>query len=97
MRAGMVQHPGEYCWSSYRRNGLQLKDALVEPHPEYQDLGSDGNERCEQESVLAYTQPGTPLGGGQFGGQIETLLSMKAGQPKRGRPRGPFKGSDPLN
>src|SRR5689334_18110501 len=34
VRAGMVDHPGAYAWSSYQANALR-HDALLTPHPEY--------------------------------------------------------------
>ncbi|WP_366514978.1 transposase [Solimonas terrae] len=33
VRAGMVSHPGDYPWSSYRANGQGEADALVSPQP----------------------------------------------------------------
>ena len=45
MRAGMVLHPAEYRWSSYRANAQGEADALVKPHPLYAALGLDGASR----------------------------------------------------
>lgn len=42
---GLVEHPSEYPWSSYRFNALGNQDALVTPHPEYQRLGTSEEER----------------------------------------------------
>lgn len=42
---GMVEHPSEYPWSSYRFNALGDEDALVTPHREYKQLGTDDEER----------------------------------------------------
>jgi putative transposase len=39
VRAGMVNHPGEYRWSSYRANGQGEHDVLVRPHSLYEALG----------------------------------------------------------
>ena len=99
-RAGLVQQPQAYPWSSYQRNGMLLHDSLITPHAEYQNLGADeakraGNYRrlfdqCtpEQElnSLRVHTQSGTPLGGAKFRKEIESALAQKIGQPKRGRP-----------
>ncbi|MEX0900805.1 MAG: transposase [Gammaproteobacteria bacterium] len=41
VRAGMVNHPREYRWSSYRANVGELTDALVTPHAIYDELSSD--------------------------------------------------------
>lgn len=40
VRAGMVAHPSDYPWSSYRFNALGQPDELVQPHAEYLRLGS---------------------------------------------------------
>ncbi len=45
VRAGMVNHPSEYPWSSYRYNALGKPDALVAPHLEYRRLGKTDEER----------------------------------------------------
>lgn len=45
VRAGMVSHPGEYKWSSYRVNVQEEPSGLVPPHPLYHDLGHAETER----------------------------------------------------
>lgn len=45
VRAGMVAHPAEYFWSSYRANAQGEIDALVEPHEVYRSLGIDAASR----------------------------------------------------
>jgi putative transposase len=99
VRAGIVRHPGEYRWSSYGRNGLQLEDGLVTTHTEYQELGTSDQERAKNYRMLfegalpesslksfrEYTQFGTPLGNSKFREEIEAALEMKTGQPLRGR------------
>jgi putative transposase len=45
VRAGMVAHPSEYPWSSYRRNAQGLPDELVTPHAEYRRLGKSDVDR----------------------------------------------------
>lgn len=45
VRAGMVAHPSEYPWSSYRCNALVQPDELVTPHPEYLRLGRTDEAR----------------------------------------------------
>ncbi|MBF8224005.1 transposase [Halomonas sp. 328] len=39
VRAGMVNHPGEYRWSSYAANAQGAPDPLLTPHPVIADLG----------------------------------------------------------
>ena len=41
VRASMVDHPGEYKWSSYHANAQGDVDELVEEHPVYSDLGTN--------------------------------------------------------
>ena len=45
VRAGMVEHPSEYPWSSYHINALGYTNELVCPHKEYLKLGSSVGER----------------------------------------------------
>ncbi len=45
VRAYMVSHPAEYPWSSYRMNALGKKIALLSPHPLYQALGCNAQDR----------------------------------------------------
>ncbi len=52
VRAGMVNDPGEYPWSSYRFNALGQTDELVTPHFEFQRLGTDDGARQAAYRVL---------------------------------------------
>ena len=45
VRAGIVEHPAEYPWSSYRANAQGGTDALLKPHRLYQALGRDAADR----------------------------------------------------
>jgi len=45
VRAGMVEHPGEYKWSSYQSNAQGVQDALIKPHPLYLELAQKNVER----------------------------------------------------
>jgi putative transposase len=45
VRAGLVDHPGTYDWSSYRANALGCVDPVVTPHSEYERLGTNPEER----------------------------------------------------
>jgi putative transposase len=51
VRAGMVTHPSDYVWSSYRHNAQGHNDALLTPYREYQRLG-----KTDQERQAAYRQ-----------------------------------------
>jgi len=56
VRAGMVNHPAEYPWSSYRCNALGKSDTLVTPHPEYLALGQSVKLRQTRYRSLFHTQ-----------------------------------------
>ncbi|HEY0972242.1 MAG TPA: transposase [Gemmatimonadales bacterium] len=46
LRAGLVDDPGAYVWSSYHHNACGADDPLVLPHPLYMALGNDRHGRC---------------------------------------------------
>jgi len=45
VRAGMVDHPGSYLWSSHAVNVGQRTDPLISQHPEFIGLGVDSARR----------------------------------------------------
>lgn len=45
VRAGMVDNPADYPWSSYQKNALGVPIQLVEPHHCYLSLGQTNKER----------------------------------------------------
>jgi len=45
VRAGMVHHPAEYRWSSYRANAQGEDRSLLMPHGLYLQLGGDAAQR----------------------------------------------------
>jgi len=45
VRANMVNHPGEYKWSSYHANGQGGIDSMIEPHPLYTALSKTSELR----------------------------------------------------
>lgn len=51
VRAGMVEHPAEYRWSSYPANAQGVADAVISSHDEYRRLG-----RTEPERRAAYRE-----------------------------------------
>jgi putative transposase len=44
--SGMVDHPAEYPWSSYRSNALGIDDSLIKAHLLYKNLGKSPEDRC---------------------------------------------------
>jgi len=100
VRAGMVQTPGEYPWSSFRCNALGASDPLIIPHPLYLAIDRKPERRRESyrslcQSVVAEQdlgtirqclQTGTPMGNSGFRDKIEQTLRVKVGYARRGRP-----------
>ena len=102
VRAGMVNDPSEYRWSSYQVNGLGKKSKLCTPHQEYLALGKNPIERqtsyrnlitSEVEGGLLKeirdnTNKGMAVGNRRFKEEIEALTGRRLHSKKRGRPVG---------
>ena len=101
VRAGMVDDPVHYRWSSYRANGMGQADALLTAHPVYAALGRDDATRLpayralfrpelENEAIgdirMALDQ-GKPLGDSRFIDSIERAAGQLREPKPRGRPR----------
>lgn len=52
LRAGMVERPGQYKWSSFLANANGYLDRVITPHARYLDLGPTKYTRCEQYSRM---------------------------------------------
>jgi putative transposase len=101
VRAGMVEGPGGYRWSSYHRNALGGADPIVVSHERYRALGGSEAERQQAyrglfrvhvdvgqlKQIRDAWQTGTTLGIHRFKEQVETMLGRKVGQARRGRPK----------
>jgi putative transposase len=101
VRAGMVGHPAEYRWSSYRGNALGEPDLLLKPHSLYQSLGKDGASReAAYRELFRYdlgpglideirraTNGNYALGNTGFAAQVAAALGRRAVPGKSGRPR----------
>ena len=55
VRAGMVAHPSEYPWSSYRCNALGQANILVLPHVEYVRLARQMKTGCRHTGSYSST------------------------------------------
>ena len=100
VRAGMVDHPAKYRWSSYAANALGVGNAVLTAQAEYVALGRFPNERQsvyrglfdvgpdsdELALLRGALQTGTPLGNEKFKAEIEATLDLKVGFVRRGRP-----------
>ena len=101
VRAGMVDDPADYRWSSYRCNALGVKSELITAHQEYCALGKGHNERelayqelfkvQVEEKMLGQIRDSVnkslALGNERFTSQIEASTERRVTAAKRGRPR----------
>jgi putative transposase len=98
---GMVQHPGEYRWSSYRANALGEEDEVLIHPPQYLALG-DGpsarqtayrafiNTHIDERSLSAVRESLDQcrvLGREAFKDQVKYALARRVRPGKAGRPR----------
>ena len=100
VRAAMVEHPGQYRWSSYAANAQGIDNAILQSHALYLALGEspearqaayragfDGETRSDElELIRACLHSGTPLGTDHFKKKIESAIGNRVGYSKRGRP-----------
>jgi len=101
VRAGMVAHPGEYRWSSYRSNAQGEEDRLVSPHTLYLSLGEDATARAVAyrelfrheldpglvDEIRKATNGNFALGDTRFAAEIEAAIGRRVVPGKSGRPR----------
>lgn len=57
LRAGLVEEPGAYEWSSYCCNASGADDLLISPNPLYMALGVERNARCDAYRALFDREP----------------------------------------
>ena len=100
VRAGLVEHPREYVWSSYAHNALGQDDPLISEHrlykklatwvkpahKIYQSLYKNRIPAAELEIIRDCTNKGWALGDQKFARKIEKLGGRRATQLPRGRP-----------
>lgn len=102
VRAGMVEQPSDYIWSSYPTNALGETSALCTPHPLYFALGNEPTERQVNyralfkhhveakllEEIRVAVNKGMALGGERFKAEVESLTGRRMNAKKMGRPVG---------
>ena len=102
VRAGMVEQPSDYVWSSYPINALGKVSELCTPHAVYLALGKDANERQASyrelfkhhvdgkllEDIRLAVNKGMALGSERFKTEIESLSGRRMTAKKMGRPVG---------
>jgi REP-associated tyrosine transposase len=100
VRARMVRHPRDYCWSSYGAHAHGATDPLVSAHDLYRRLGA--NQAARQaayralfraaldddflEALRAATNGGWALGDARFQRQVADALGRRVTPLPRGRP-----------
>ena len=101
VRAGIVEHPGEYRWSSYQVNGQGRSSDLLSPHPLYLSLGRTDTERQtayrelfryelesgEIDKIRKATNGNFALGNNRFKEEISEMFGRHVTPGKAGRPR----------
>ena len=102
VRAGMVDDPGEYGWSSYQINALGKESDLCTPHPHYMRLGKRKETRLRNcrglfeahvekdllTEIRAGVNKGMALGNDRFKDEVENLTGRRLRPKKVGRPVG---------
>jgi putative transposase len=101
VRAGRVQHPGEYRWSSFGINAQGEPSGLIKPHSLYKKSGRTVAERqqayrelfqqeldpVEIDKIRKATNGNFSLGDDQFNNEISELLGRRVSPGKAGRPK----------
>jgi putative transposase len=100
VRAGMVESPADYRWSSYRTHAMGEENLIIKDHELYIRLGDaplsrqlSYRELCRQrmegellDKIRETMKYGMPLGSERFRSKIERVLGRKLGHSKPGRP-----------
>ena len=101
VRAGTVEAPSDYTWSSFRSNGLGRPAKVWTPHSLYQQLGKSRAERIAAyrelfrgqidarilNQVRQATNQGMALGNDRFKQEVESLSGRRVATLKRGPKR----------
>ena len=101
VRAGMVEHPRDYPWSSYHYNALGEYDELIVPDRLYRRLGATDEERQAAyralfrrhlskralEELRESTNKAWVLGSDRFKAKIEARLNRHCSPKARGGDR----------
>ena len=102
VRAGMVEDPADYSFSSYQINALGRQSDLCTPHQEYLTLGNTQEARQHNyralfeyeldhkliDNIRKTTNQGMAIGNEAFITQIKKLTGYNMTSKSRGRPKG---------
>ncbi|MEQ1525189.1 MAG: transposase [Gallionella sp.] len=100
VRAGMVNQPQDYRWSSYHTNALGKASSLITPHDQYQRIAANEKTRLAayrglfkahlDEEIVGQIRNATngnfALGSERFQREIEAVLGRRASRGQAGRP-----------
>ena len=98
VRAGMVESPADYAWSSYRAIGLGQEIKLHTPHDIYQSLGNNVEQRTRAyrdlfaghldatlvKKIREVSNKGMALGNEKFKDEVEAMTGRRLRPLKRG-------------
>ncbi len=101
VRAGIVDHPDQYRWSSYQVNGQGRSSDLIRPHSLYLSLGKTETERQivyrdlfrhelqseEIDTIRRAANGNFALGSNRFKEEISEILGRRVTPGKAGRPK----------
>ncbi len=105
VRAGIVEYPGDYLWSSFGHNAYARNQVWITEHELYRRLGPNTEDRSRRYRALFPTTMdaaeikairdaatfGMPLGNELIKANIEVMLGRKLGYTQRGRPKRSWK------
>jgi putative transposase len=100
LRAGMVSDPADYLWSSYQCHGMGRADSLLDPFPEWEQLGRTeaqrrarwrrkvraGQNEAELAAVRASLRSGRPFGAAEWVNEVGRRFGLNLETRPRGRP-----------
>jgi putative transposase len=101
VRAGIVNHPEEYRWSSYQSNGNGVKSDILTPHELYRSLGNTDKKRQiayrelfhhelapgDLDKIRKATNGNFALGTDRFSEEVSKMIDRRVSPGKAGRPR----------
>ena len=101
VRAGMVNHPGDYSWSSYRCHAVGTANPLITDHSLFLDLGDTEEVRQKRylcmfeedlnpktlQSIRDATNKSWILGGESFKRRMEAVVKRRVEPAPRGGAR----------
>ena len=93
VRAGLVDHPAQYRWSSYPYYAAGATDTVITRHPRLDQLAAatgladqDNIDPKMLARIRTTVNQGWALGADRFLDRVESLLGRSVRPPKRGRP-----------